>query len=452
MRKTNRRSFLGAAATGGMMTVAAPAVVSARQSANDRIRVAVVGLGGRGRNSHCVALRELADRNVEIAALSDCDRRRLAAAADEHEKATGKRPATAVDMRRLLDDRSIDAVSIATPDHWHALQTIWACQAGKDVYVEKPASHNIFEGRKMVEAARKYDRIVQLGTQCRSSPNIRQGIEKLHEGVIGRVYMARAIAYKLKAGGKNELLPTPAELDWDLWLGPAPKKPYNRLAIYRWRFLKDYGSGQTGDQGVHELDILRWGLGVSTHPSQAQALGAVNLFHPASDEDTFTNLTFACRYEKRDLLVTFETRDGFTNEEAGMGTKYPFVDHRNVVGVIFFGTEGYMIIPDYSSYYTFLGPKRVPGPSAQLEGQPMMDVPHFENWIRAIRSRRSSDLNAEIAEGHLSTCMCHLANIAATVGRTLRFDPQTERFLDDDEANQLVKPPYRKPYVVPDEV
>jgi predicted dehydrogenase len=241
-------------------------------------------------------------------------------------------------------------------------------------------------------------------------------------------------------------------LNWDLWQGPAPEKPYNKLPIYRWRFMKDYGSGQTGDQGVHELDILRWGLGIDTHPATVQALGVVNLLHPTSDEDTFTNLMFACRYEKDDVMVSFETRDGFTNPEAGMGTEYPFVDHRNVVGVVFFGTEGYMIFPDYSSYRTFLGPDRTLGPSAAVEGEPMMDTEHFQNWIGAVRSRRRQDLNAEIAEGHLSSAICHLANAAATVGRTLRFDPATERCAGDDEANRLIKPPYREPYVVPDVV
>ena len=455
MPSSSRRQFLqSSTALAGASMFAAPAIAHSKASANDRVRVAVVGLGGRGRNSHCGALRQMADDNVEIAALSDCDENRMNGAAAEQEKFSGKKPKLAVDMRSLLDDPSIDAVSLATPDHWHALGMIWACQAEKDVYCEKPGSHNIFEGRKMVEAARKYKRIVQHGTQCRSSPNIREGIQKLHEGAIGRVYMARAMAYKLRAGGKNAIGPVPPGMDWDLWLGPAPQKPYNRLAITRWRFLKDYGSGQTGDQGVHELDILRWGLGIDTHPTTVQAIGNVNLFHPTSDEDTFTNLNFACRYTQPegDVLVSFETRDGFTNAEGGMGIEYPFVDHRNVVGVIFYGTEGYMIFPDYSSYHTFLGPKRELGPSASVEGQPMMDLDHFQNWIAAVRSRRREDLYAEIAEGHLSSSICHLANLAATLGRTVNFDPQTERSIDDDEANCLVKPPYRAPYVVPEEV
>lgn len=450
MQVSTRRRFLAAS---GVVAgaVAVPALASTSASANERIRVAVIGLGGRGRVSHCGALIELAkEQNVEIAALCDCDENRTAQAAAEVERRTGKRPATFFDERKLLDDKSIDALSLATPNHWHALETIWACQAGKDVYVEKPGSHNIFEGRKMVEAARKYCRIVQHGTQCRSSPKIREGIEKLHQGVIGRVYLARGIAFKRRAGGRNEIGTPPPGMHWDLWLGPAPLAPYNKLAVYRWRFLKEYGNGEIGDQGVHQLDIIRWGLKLDTHPSRVQSMGG-NLVHD-DDEDTPTNQVFACQFAGRRLLVTFETRNWYTNSEAGMGIEYPFVDHQNVVGVIFLGTEGYMIIPDYSSYYVFLGPDRKPGPSASVPGNPMMDTDHFRNWLRAVRSRNPADLTAEIEEGHYSSALCHLANIAYRTGRTLTFDPQRERFVNDPDADKLLTRPYRPPYVVPDQV
>ncbi len=451
MPTASRRRFLAAAGTAAAGAVAAPALASSSASANERIRVAVIGLGGRGRVSHCGALIELAkEENVEIAALCDCDENRTAQAAAEVERRTGKRPATFFDERKLLDDNTIDAVSLATPNHWHALETLWACQAGKDVYVEKPASHNIFEGRKMVEAARKYGRIVQHGTQCRSSPKIREGIEKLHQGVIGRVYLARGVAFKRRAGGRNQIGDPPPGMHWDLWLGPAPLAPYNKLAIYRWRFLKEYGNGEIGDQGVHQLDVIRWGLKLDTHPSHVQSMGG-NLVHD-DDEDTPTNQVFACQYAGRRLLVTFETRNWYTNSEAGMGIQYPFVDHQNVVGVIFLGTEGYMIIPDYSSYYVFLGPDRKPGPSASVPGNPMMDTDHFRNWLRAVRSRNPADLTAEIEEGHYSSALCHLANIAYRTGRTLTFDPKRERFVNDPEADKLLTRPYRPPYVVPEQV
>ena len=456
MHPSHRRDFLKtSAAVAGAVALAAPAVANAQQSPNARIRVAVVGLGGRGRRSHCDALQQMASENVEIAALCDCDENRMAATAEEREKASGKKPLLYVDYRKLLDDKSIDAVALASPNHWHALQTIWACQAGKDVYVEKPASHNVFEGRKMVEAARKYGRMVQTGTQCRSSPKIREGIEKLKAGVIGRVYMARGIAFKLRAGGRNDIGPVPPGMNWDLWLGPAQQAPYNKLAVHRWRFLKDYGNGEIGDQGVHQLDIMRWGLGLSTQPNRAHSFGTRN-FRPTSDEDTAGQQVFSCLYEGadegREVMLEFETRDGYTNPEAGMGTQYPFVDHHNVCGVIFFGTDGYMIIPDYSSYHTFLGAKRELGPSASVPGAPMMDLDQFQNWIAAVRSRDRSQLTAEIEQGVLSSNLAHLANISCELKRSVQFDPATEQFPGDDEANRLATRAYREPYVLPKDV
>ncbi len=453
MQDTTRRDFLktSTAAVAGATVLAAPAIARAATGANDRIRIAIVGLGGRGLNSHGTALLELAkEQNIEIAALCDCDENRLNAAVDNIEKRSGKRPAAFFDERKLLEDKTIDAVSLATPNHWHALETIWACQAGKDVYVEKPGSHNIFEGRKMVEAARKYNRIVQHGTQCRSSAKIREGIQKLKEGAIGRVYMARGIAFKRRAGSRKKLGPVPKGMHWDRWLGPAPDAPFDQTAVHRWRFLKEYGNGEIGDQGVHQLDIIRWGLGIDTHPTKVQSMGG-NFVHD-DDEDTPSNQVFACEYEGRNLMVQFETRRWFTNSEAGMGIEYPFVDHANVVGVIFFGSEGYMIIPDYSSYHVFLGADRKPGPSASVPGAPMMDADHFRNWIQAMRSRRREDLLAEIEEGHLSSAMAHLANASYRTGRTLKFDPKAEQFIGDPEADKQLTRPYRAPYVVPNQV
>ena len=451
--RKSRRQFLKSSAllSAGASLFAAPAIAKAGGSANDRIRVAVVGLGGRGRLAHCPSLLQLAKENVEIAALSDCDESRMHRAADLCEEKSGKRPQLVVDMREILDDKNIDAVSLATPNHWHALQTIWACQAGKDVYVEKPGSYNILEGRKMVEATRKYQRIVQHGTQCRSSANIRQGIEQLKQGVIGRVYMVRGIAYKYRAGGKHQYGPAPKRMHWDLWVGPAPEARYDKLAIQRWRFLKAYGNGEIGDQGVHQLDIIRWALDLNTHPDIVQSMGG-NAFHPTSDEETPGNQLFACKYSDRDLIVQFETRDGFTNPEAGMGEKYPFLDHASAVGVIFLGTEGYMIIPDYSSYYTFLGHQRTPGPTASAPEASMMNFDLFQNWIGALRSRNPGDLTAEIQQGHYSSTLAHLANIANDTGRTLHFNPKTERFINDAAADQLLTRDYRVPYVLPKNV
>jgi len=449
MNSSSRREFLrSSAAVAGASVLGAP--VLAKGGANDRVRVAVVGIRGRGL-ALIKGLRELAEENVEIAALCDCDEKILKVRADDYEKESEKKVARHVDMRRIMDDKSIDAVAYATPNHWHALGVIWACQAGKDVYVEKPGSHNVFEGRKMVEAARKYKRIVQHGTQCRGSANIIEGIKKLKEGVIGRVYMARGIAYKFRGNpGRAKPEKVPAGLNWDLWQGPAPDKPYSRFRRNRHHNLWDYGCGEIGNQGVHQLDIMRWGMGLDTHPTKVQSMGGCYIYE--SDQETPATQTFSCEFGDRKVLLTFEVRNYLTNAEAEMGIKYPFVDHRNVVGVIFLGTKGYMIIPDYSSYHTFLGRKRELGPHASVEGQPMMDTDHVRNWIDCIRSRKRENLAAEIEEGHKSSAICHLANIAYRTGRTLDFDPKTERFINDKASDKLLTREYRKPYVVPEQV
>jgi predicted dehydrogenase len=453
--KASRREFLrtSAALTAGAALVALPALAQARGGANERVRVGICGLGGRG-SSHLKALHELAGENVEVAALCDCYTKSRGEAAEAYEKLSGKKVAQYEDMRKMLENESIDAVSFATPNHWHVLGAIWACQAGKDVYLEKPGSQNLAEGRKLVEAARKYQRMVQHGTQCRSSPNIREAIDKLKEGVIGRPYMARIVNYKLreKSLGRSEPATVPEGLNWDMWVGPAPLVPFSTFAWRRANWRWDFGVGDIGNQGVHQLDLVRWGLRLDAHPTKVQAMGG-NFFHTDDDCECPNTLAAAFTYDDRKLLVTCETRDGFTNSEAGLGIEYPFVDHHNVVGVIFYGTDGYMILPDYSSYYTFLGEKRTPGPSKTLEGNPMMDVDHFRNWIQAVRSRKAADLNAEILEGHMSTSLVHLANIAYRVGKTVEFDPQAERFVSDEEANALLgRRKKRPPYVIPNEI
>jgi predicted dehydrogenase len=437
-----RRDFVKAA-------VGFPAIARNALSANDRIRVALVGLRGRGRDL-IQSFHDLARENVEIAALVDADENVLRERAANYERLSGKHALTFGDMRRALDDKSIDALGLATPNHWHALGAIWACQAGKDVYVEKPGSHNLFEGRQVVEAARKYGRIVQHGTQNRSSPNIVEAIQKLKEGVIGRVYLARGIAFKGPRAhiGQIHPEPTPAGLDWDRWLGPAAKRPYSRVIHRSWHLLWDFGNGDIGNQGVHELDIIRWALDLNTHPTKVAAMGA--RIHQDAQEAPQVHAVMY-EWEGRNELVTFETRSGVINAEAGMGIQYPFLDKRNVVGVIFVGTEGYMILPDYSSYYTFMGAERTPGPAKTGAGD-IANLPHFQNFIRAVRSRNPADLNAGPRELHLSAALPHLANIAYRTGRMLRFDATTERFSGDEEANRMLTRQYRAPYVLPDNV
>ncbi len=442
---TTRRHFLLAASAATL----AAATATAKDS-NSRLRVALIGLGGRARR-HLTAFLELAGDNVELAALCDVDALALAGNVAEVERQTKRKPAAYDDMRRVFDDKSIDAVSFATPNHWHALGTIWACQAGKDVYVEKPASHNIYEGRMAVKAARKYGRIVQHGTQCRSSVKIREGIEQLHKGVIGRVYMARGMAYKTRQDLKLTSGKPPAGLDLNQWCGPAPVRNFAvKPRGFQWHSLWNYGNGEIGNQGVHQMDVIRWGMQLDEHPSRIQSMGGTYVHK--GDQETPGVQTATFQYKDRDILVDFAVRDGYTPTEAGMGDAYPFVDGRNAVGVIFFGTEGYMIFPDYSSYRTFLGPKRAPGPSTSDRSDPMVDLPHFKNFLQAVRSRKQDQLTAEIEEGHKSAALCHLANIAYRLGRTVEFDPAKERFVSDAEADKMLSREYRKPFVVPAEV
>ena len=469
MGTANRREFLkSSAGAAASLAAAAPAIAASSKSANGRIRVGIVGLRGRGR-SLIQAFHELGKDNVEIVTFCDCDDNVLAERVSGYEQLSGKKLRTAKDMREVLDDQSIDVVGFATPNHWHALGTIWACQAGKDVYVEKPGSHNIYEGRKVVEAAAKYKRIVQHGTQNRSSPNIMEGIEQLKKGIIGRVYIARGIAYKKRRGFQqiNEQ-PIPEGLNWDMWQGPAPYSPYSPERHRGWHLIFDYGNGDIGNQGVHELDIIRWGLDLDTHPDKVASMGGTYVDLGAQEYPQVHSAMF--EWKNRNVLVTFETRSGYTNAEAGMGKEFIFLDKRNAVGVIFVGTEGYMIMPDYSSYYTFLGKKAEPGPKAEAGGMVaelavpreqgpsavgegnISDLPHFESFIKAVRSRKESDLRAGPQDLHHSAALNHLANLSWRTGRMIHFDPKTEKCIGDEEANKLLTRNYRAPYVVPNKV
>jgi predicted dehydrogenase len=457
MGNTNRRTFLkSSAVAAGAAALASPAMGSSRRSANDRIRVGMVGLGGR-MASHIGSLAAMAESdNVEIAAICDCDQSRLEAAATHYPDLAGLKLKTYTDQRKLFEDDSIDAVSFSTQDHWHALQTIWACQAGKHVFIEKPPTWCIWEGRKMVEAARKYRCMVQVGTQNRSSPNVVEGMRLLHEGAIGQLYMARGMTYKMRGNlGKHNPRPVPDGLDWDSWVGPAKMVEYSNFQHRRWYWIENFASGDVANQTVHDIDKIRWGLGLQEHPVTVMSLG--DRYVPGDDDDADTPNTqaFLCQWADRKVLVTFEFRHWYSNTEAGMGDQYPFVAPDQCVGEIFFGSEGYMIFPDYSSYYTFLGPKNEPGPFKTAG--PEIDwrtesVPHFRNWIAAIRSGNHEDLTADIEEGHRSTTVCHLAKISCKLGRSVHFDPKTERFVNDPEADRYLKRDYREPYVIPEQV
>jgi predicted dehydrogenase len=450
MARTSRRKFIQSTTAAISTTFAAPAVIRG-QNLNDRIRVAVVGMGGRSQ-AHANSLIQLEKEGsyqFDFAAVCDCDATKLGNAIKTWSDRAGHSIGAYDDLRRVLDDKAIDAVTYATPNHWHALGVRWACEAGKDVYVEKPGSHNVVEGRKMVEAAAKYKRIVQHGTQCRSSPNIIEGIRRLHAGVIGDVYFARGIAYKIRNGlGKHEPRAVPKGLDWNAWCGPAPVREFSDFHHRKWHWVWDYGNGEIGNQGVHQFDILRWGLKLDSHPTTISSVGTNYMqsqIHQ-SDAETPGHMSTTMKWPNG-KLIEFEVRDWYTNSEAGFRDQYPFVQKNFPVGAIFLGSKGTMIFPDYSSYRTFLGPNQEPGPFAFEEGSPMSETSHFRNWLQAVRSRRSDQLTAEILEGHMSSALCHLANIAYRLDRTIRFDGQSESFIDDAEANDLLTRPERTPFI-----
>jgi len=416
-------------------------------SPNDTIRVATIGLNGRGKDH----IKEITGQTgVELAAVCDIDQKVLEHGAKDVETRTGKAPKTFTDFRRVLEDKSIDAISIATPNHWHALMTIMACQAGKDVYVEKPCTHNIFEAKQIVAAARKYDRIVQQGSQSRSSVALRDGIGKMREGLIGEIYLSRGLCFKWRDTiGRQPVTEPPSYVDYDLWQGPAQKVPFkaNRFH-YNWHWYWAYGNGDLGNQGIHEVDIARWGLGVK-YPTKVSAIGGKFMF----DDDQETPNTLNCAFEFNEhgkkQMMEFEVRHWMSNHEAGINDKPPKEGGKpdsNTIGNIFYGTKGYMAIDGYSTYKFFMGREAEPGPTMKQGGS------HFENFFNAMRSKRKEDLTAEIEEGAASTVLVHLANISYRVGRTINFDPKTLSIVGDSEAAKLMTRDYRKPFVVPEKV
>lgn len=431
----NRRYFLGSAVSAGIALRS-----SALASPNDTVRVACVGVRGRGRD-HIHAYSKL--QNVEIAAMCDIDESVLNSRLDAYEKAKGKRPAAYTDVRKLLEDKSIDAISIATPNHSHTLQTVWACQAGKDVYVEKPCSHDMFEARQIVAAAQKYDRIVQHGTQQRSAIG-QEAVRQLRDGLIGDVYMARGLCFKWRDTiGRKPVSPIPPGVHYDMWLGPAPEHAFtaNRFH-YNWHWFWDYGNGDLGNQGVHQVDAARWGLGVK-YPVKVSAIGGHFMFDDDQETPNDLNCSFEFDDNGKKKMMTFEVRHWITNHEAGVTR-----DDSNTVGTIFYGSKGYLTLwsEDSGTYESFLGREQQPGPHGKLIGD------HWANFIGAVRSRKHSDLNAPIEEGAISTTLVHLANISYRLGRTLHFDAASYSCTGDEEANAMFHRQYRSPFVVPEEV
>jgi predicted dehydrogenase len=452
---TGRRQFVKAAAA-AIATAQFPIL-----GANDRINVGIVGLGGRGTN-HIDYYLSL-DSESRIAALCDVNQSARERAVAHVQKAKSYQPKEFADMRTLFESKDVDAVSLPLPNHWHALATIWACQAGKDVYVEKPACHNIFEGRQMVRAARKYNRMVQVGSQSRSLPHMIRAVKLLQEGVIGQVYHARGLCFRRRFSiGHTPDEPVPAGLDWDRFLGPAQWKPYSKNKFaYNWHWFWDTGNGDIGNQGVHEMDICAWGLGRTAWPVQVSTTGGKY----AWKDDQETPNTEQTALDFGDAQITFDTRNLPTPPEGLGGMR-----GSNYVGNMFFGDGGFMVVDQRGFQVVKSTAANISGEAARGAGagnaekyEKTMDenaqqkgvestVPHMKNFFDAVRARDHKLLHADVEIGVRSADLCHLANISYRVGRSLRMAPSTGHFLGDEEANAMLTRDYREPYVVPREV
>ena len=481
MPRRTRREFLEDsmfATAAAMATTTATNAFAQEQetpkSANERLNVAVVGVRGRG-GSHIGAFAGRQD--TQVTWVVDPDRNIGGDRAEEiGKRQNGQSPKFATDLREMLEDSSVDIVSIATPNHWHALASIWAIQAGKDVYVEKPVSHNVSEGRRIVEAARKYEKIVQTGTQCRSNPGMREAIKFVQDGGIGQLKVARGLCYKRRGSiGPRGEYKVPPHIDYNLWLGPAPEEALTRPQFhYDWHWQWSYGNGDLGNQGIHQMDLARWGLGESKLCQGVFSYGGRLGYEDAGE----TANTQVVVHDYGDTSLVFEVRG--LNTDAYQGAK---------VGVIFEGTDGYVVMTTYDS-----------GTAFDLDGQATRTFKgggdHFGNFKKAVRSRKISDLNADIEEGHLSSALCHLGNISYSLGEStgiedaavsvgemnapenmkatfertmthlgkndvaletanitlgphLKFDPNSETFVNHATADTMLTRPYRAPFIVP---
>jgi predicted dehydrogenase len=447
LENPGRRTFLKTGAAALATAASAKRVLGA----NDKIRVAVVGLRGRGWD-HVHGYKPIA--GVEVAYFCDADENVLNKRVADAEAMGMAKPQTYVDFRKLLEDKNVDAVSIATPNHWHSLMGIWAAQAGKDIYCEKPCSHNWWEGRQLVRAVEKYKVICQHGSQCRSSAAIREAMEQMQGGLIGNIYMARGLCYKWRDTiGRAMPEAVPAGVDYDLWTGPAPKKPFTQNRFhYKWHWIWDTGNGDLGNQGIHELDLARWGLGVEL-PTKVTAIGGHFLF----DDDQETPNTITAIYEfrtpeGRTKMMNFEVRGWMTNHEAAIGTAEFDGGDVPAAGLAGVAAKQKSLGPASGMPSTignlYYGSKGEPGP----EKQAPVKNEHFVNFIECMRSRKAEHLRAPIREGYLSSTLVHLANASYRLGRTIHFDPRTEGVGGDEEATALLKGTYRAPFVVPAEV
>jgi predicted dehydrogenase len=439
MTAVNRRDFLKTSTSIGALS--ALSYARAADAPNEKVVLAVIGIGsavpgsvgGRGRQ----LIRPLATfKDVEIAHVCDVDENFSPIAQKLLTEGQRREARTEKDLRRVLEDKAVDAVVVATPDHWHALATIWACQAGKHVYVEKPASHNLIEGRRMVEAARKYRRVVQLGTQSRSSASLARAVELVRSGKLGKIPFARAwIAGARPSIGHEKDTTIPQGVDYDLWLGPAPKRAFNPNRFhYRWHWLWDYGTGELGNNGIHALDRIRWLLNLDA-PVRIAA-GGGKLFY---DDDQETPDTLTVTYDFPNCSVTWEHRVWSREKPRD--------------GLVLYGERGTLVLGAKGAWHVENGLEAADKGDDQRSGDDW--TPHLRNFIECIKDSSGAQVrrpNADIEEGHKSTRLCHLGNIAFRTGRAICFDAQTETCLDDREANRLLGRSYRKPFVVPESV
>ncbi len=433
----NRREFLGHSTTAAAFAagVFAANATNTLAAESDPIHVAIIGPGGMGSN-HVGQL--VTNKAVRLATVCEVDEQRAAKTADTITKATGVVPKVVKDMRHVLDDPTIKAVWIATPDHWHAPAAILAANAGKHVYVEKPCSHNLREGRLMIEAARKNNVVMQVGTQSRSTAHIIKAMDKLKSGVVGEILVAKAWNSQRRGTiGKQKPSTPPPHLDYELWLGPVTPVPYQSNFLPGiWRWWHHFGCGDMGNDGVHDIDIARWGLGVETHPSRVAALGGKSYFDDDQQFPDTQTVIFeypgATKSGKPKQLI-YEQRiwspyfqEGFENGDA------------------YYGTEGMMILGKTGRYQLY-GPRNKlieesTGPGPDLAA-------HHANFLDCIRT--GARPNADIEINYLSTALCHFGNIATRVGRVLNVDPQSEQIHDDPAAEKLLGREYRDHWAAP---
>jgi predicted dehydrogenase len=425
MKTSTRRHFLVQSAATAATLAATTKTFS--QSASSKITVGLIGCGGRG--SHDGGLFKNTP-NVELAYVCDVDETRRGATAQklgiDSSRVVG-------DLRKILDDKSIDAVCIATPDHWHSPAAILACEAGKHVYVEKPISHNIREGRLLISAAEKNRRLVQHGTQVRSTSMMIEAMKLLREGIIGDVLVAKCWnVQKRKTIGHEKPSSAPTELDYDNWVGPAPLVAYQKNRCHGgWHWWYDFGTGDMGNDGVHDVDYTRWGLGVETHPTKVSAIGGKFFFDddqqfPDTQQVAFEYVGDGKPGHKKMLIY----------EQRLWSTNYP----RNTdSGAEFYGTKGQMYLSRRGKIEVRNDKNAAMDVPVEPKGQD--DVAHVLNFCQAIRG--DAKINADASVGHLTSSLCHLGNMATRLGRSLSFDPHTEQIVGDEEANRLVSRSYR---------